>query len=162
MTTPITLEDLLATLQAIGMGWEQRAREAASQTEKLRLQSVHEAYYHRGLSDGLKIALQELQTALNPSSADEQPQPVPEQTYVIVDRDTTLAVLKRAGLLIADLQEHSDHTFSAFFAPLQVTPFDDRINRLSSAADVEILDYGKLPNSSKTYLDFGFKSQPER
>jgi hypothetical protein len=154
-----TREELIAALGMLYEKWDTRARESLAYAEKLRSADTHHAHYYQGISQGYQAALEDLRALLyGPGEAD--PAIGPEQ-YIPLDDDTVLAVLEHAGLAITDLHTHKDNTFSAVFAPLQVLSFEERIAKLTSVADVAILDYGRLPNSNKPYIDFAFRSPPE-
>jgi hypothetical protein len=153
----VTIEEIVAALQALEDKWDTRAAEAQSALQKLRVGDPNRSYY-RGVAEGYKAALKDLRTLLHePAEAAENP----GESYIAVDRDQALKVLERAGLSIIDLHAHKDNTFSAVFAPLQVLTFEERIAKLTGAADVVILDQGRLPNSNKAYIDFAFRSPPE-
>jgi hypothetical protein len=153
--------ELTAALRELDEKWETRAKEAAAHAAKMRVGNTHHAYYYRGIADGYKAALADLRTMMG-ETTEASPEISPPETYINVSRETVLAVLGRAGLAVADLHGHSDFTFSAIFSPLQVLSFDDHIAKLTSAADIAVLDYGRLPNSSKAYVDFGFRSSPDQ
>src|SRR5262249_8661119 len=154
----LTPQDLFAALRALDERWEARASEALAYAQQLRLNDAHQANYYRGLSEGSKAALADLRALLQQPSPTESDVPA---DYVPINPHPVMAVLDRGGLSIPDLHAHKHNTFSAIFAPLQVLSFDERIARLTSAADIAILDYGRLPNSNKAYIDFAFKSPPE-
>jgi hypothetical protein len=154
-------DELAAALRELNEKWEIRAKEAAAHSVKMRVGNTHHAYYYRGIADGYKAALADLR-ALTGEPTEASPEISAPETYINVSRETVLALLGRAGLAVADLHSHADFTFSAIFSPLQVLSFDDHIAKLTSAADIAVLDYGRLPNSSKAYVDFGFRSLPDQ
>ena len=154
----VNIAEIIAVLQGLEAKWDARAIEASLAIEKLRVADPNRTYY-RGLADGLKIALKDLRALLN--------KPVEAIVagdsggiYAAVDRDRALAIMEQAGLSISNLHAHKDNTFSAVFPPLQVLSFDERIAKMKTVGDVVILDTGRLPNSSKTYIDFAFRSPP--
>jgi hypothetical protein len=153
----VTIEEIVAALQNLEVKWEQRMGEVQAAAQKLHGGDPNRAYY-RGVTEGYKAALTDLQALLHePAEAKGNP----GESYIAVDRDQAAKMLERAGLSIIDLHAHKDNTFSAVFAPLQVLTFDERIAKLTGAADVVILDQGRLPNSNKAYIDFAFRSPPE-
>ncbi len=152
----VTIAEIIAALQALEDKWEQRMSEVQAALQKLHGGDPNRAYY-RGVGEGYKGALTDLRALLHePIEAKISP----TESYIAVDRDQTLKMLERAGLSIIDLHAHKDNTFSAVFAPLQVLTFEERITKLTGAADVVILDQGRLPNSNKAYIDFAFRSLP--
>lgn len=153
----VTVEEIVAALQDLEAKWDSRMGEVLAAVQKLSVGDNNRAYY-RGLGEGYKAALKDLRALLYPSAEVEIS---PSESYIAVDRDRALAVLERAGLAITDLHAHKDNTFSAVFAPLQVLTFEERIVKLTGAADVVILDQGRLPNNNKAYIDFAFRSPPE-
>jgi hypothetical protein len=153
----VTIEEIIAALQNLEAKWEQRMGEVQAVVQKLHGGDPNRAYY-RGMGDGYKAVLKDLRLLLHePTEAEASP----AENYIAVERDRALKMLERAGLSIIDLHAHKDNTFSAVFAPLQVLTFDERIAKLTGAADVVILDQGRLPNSNKAYIDFAFRSPPE-
>jgi hypothetical protein len=153
----VTIEEIVAALQGLEDKWDTRAAEAQSALQKLRVGDPNRTYY-RGVAEGYKAALKDLRALLHEPAAAKVNS---GESYIAVDRDQAVKVLERAGLSVIDLHAHKDNTFSAVFAPLQVLTFEERIAKLSGAADVVILAQGRLPNSSKAYIDFAFRSPPE-
>jgi hypothetical protein len=153
----VTPQEIIAALGALEAKWDARAVEASLAVEKLRVGDPNRVYY-RGVAEGLKIALKDLRALLHEPA--EAPVVGDAETYAAVDRERALAIMEQAGLSISDLHAHKDNTFSAVFPPLQVLSFDERIAKLMAVAEVVILDTGRLPNSSKTYIDFAFRSPP--
>jgi hypothetical protein len=153
----VSIEEIVAALGDLEAKWDAKVIEANRAGEKLRVGDPNRTYY-RGVAEGLKIALKDLKALLHEpsevSAADDT------EVYAVVDRERALAILEQAGLSISDLHAHKDNTFSAVFPPLQVLSFDERIAKLMAVADVMILDTGRLPNSSKTYIDFAFRTPP--
>ncbi|MBZ0289647.1 MAG: hypothetical protein K8I30_18640 [Anaerolineae bacterium] len=153
----VTVEEIAAALEALEMKWEGRIAEAQTVIQKLRIGDPNHSYY-RGMIEGYKAALKDLRALLHEPA--EAPSAENVESYALVDRDRMLALLERAGLSINELHAHKDNTFSAVFPPLQVLSFQERIAKLEIVGDVVILDTGRLPNSSKTYIDFAFKTPP--
>jgi hypothetical protein len=154
----VSIEEIIAVLGALEAKWDAKVIEANLAVEKLRVADPNRTYY-RGVAEGLKIALKDLRALLH------EPIEVSVggdagEVYAAVDRDRALAIMEQAGLSISDLHAHKDNTFSAVFPPLQVLSFEERIAKLMAVAEVAILDTGRLPNSSKTYIDFAFRSPP--
>jgi hypothetical protein len=154
-----TADQLIAVLQALDEKWSNRIKEADEQARRLRVGDTHRSFYFRGIADGYRLALNDLRELLVTPSV--EPVVTPDLTFVPVSREAALAVIERTGLSVLDLQTHKDHTFTAVFPTLQVMPFDERIQRLNAAAPLIVLDYGRLSNSSKTFIDFGFQTPPE-
>jgi hypothetical protein len=153
----VSVEEIIAALQGLEAKWDARAIEASLAVEKLRVGDPNRVYY-RGVAEGYKAALKDLRALLHePAEASVSGA---GEVYAMVDREGALAILERAGLSISDLHAHKDNTFSAVFPPLQVLSVEERIAKLKAIADVAILDTGRLPNSSKTYIDFAFRSPP--
>jgi hypothetical protein len=154
----VNIAEIITALGALEAKWDARAIEASLAVEKLRVGDPNRVYY-RGVAEGLKIALKDLRALLH-EPAEATVAGDAGEIYAAVDRDRTLAILEQAGLSISDLHAHKDNTFSAVFPPLQVLSFDERIAKMKTVGDVIILDTGRLPNSSKTYIDFAFRSPP--
>jgi hypothetical protein len=154
----VSIEEIIAALQGLEAKWDARAIEASLAVEKLRAGDPNRTYY-RGVAEGLKIALKDLR-ALVHEPAEASAAVESGEIYAVVDRERALALMEQAGLSISDLHAHKDNTFSAVFPPLQVLSFDERIAKLKTTGDVVILDTGRLPNSSKIYIDFAFRSPP--
>jgi hypothetical protein len=154
----VTIEEIVAALEALEAKWEGRMAEAQKVIQKLRIGDPNHSYY-RGMIEGYKAALKDLRALLHEPDETQQPAEIAE-TYAAVDRDRMLALLERAGLSISELHAHKDNTFSAVFPPLQVLSVEERIAKLETVGAVVILDTGRLPNSSKTYIDFAFRTPP--
>jgi NAD-specific glutamate dehydrogenase len=151
---------LLEALQELVNKWDTRIGEAANHAAKLRVGSPNQAYYYRGVSDGYKAALGDLWALLEAELAAKGDDTKPLESYVAVSQGAALNVLNRAGLPVQELHAHADHTFSAIFSALQALSFEELIGRLSEAGDIIVLDYGRLPNGNKPYVDFAFQSLP--
>lgn len=161
-TEPLSLEALMAALHDWHDRWSSRIQEATTQSQQVSVQSVHQSYYYRGIAEGLKLALRDLQTVLPSSSlAQDIDAPIQGEPFAPVDQETVTTVLKAAGLSVAELQAHSDNSFSAVFSALQLIPLEERITKLSAVADIVVLDQGRLPNSNKSYIDFAFRNAPQ-
>lgn len=151
---------LFKSLRELAARWDAAIREAEATARDRRFTNSPDAFRYTGVAEGLRAALQDVQALLNPVSDEVQSVDAPVE-YALVDESTALATLKRAGLMIAELITHKDHTFSAVFSPFIVTTFEERIAKLSSLGDVVILDYGRLPNNNRSYIDFAFRSPPQ-
>ncbi len=150
-------EALKAALEALEAQWANRAKEATQYAEQNRGRNLERAQYYRGVVDGLRIAIQDLQDMLNPPSAKVgNSESAPVETYIAVDLERARAALEQAGLGTAEVHAHKDNTFTASFTALQALSLEERIAQLE-AAGADVLDTGRLPNSNKTYIDFGFK-----
>lgn len=156
-----SLDELMAALSEWQNRWARRVQEAITQSQQVSVQSVHQSYYYRGIAEGLRLALRDLEAVL-PSSSAQQELDVATQpeVFAAVDEETAIAHLKGAGLSVAELQAHTDNSFSAIFSPLQLMPLEERVSKLSALANIVVLDQGSLPNSNKSYIDFAFRSAP--
>jgi hypothetical protein len=151
---------LLKSLREIIARWDAAIREAEATARDRRFTNSPDAYRYTGVAEGLRSALNDIQALLLPASGEAEPVDATVE-YALVDEALALATLKRAGLMIAELIVHKDRTYSAIFSPFIITSFEDRIAKLASVADVVILDYGRLPNNNKSYIDFAFRSPPQ-
>ncbi len=145
---------LKAALKALETQWAGRMKEAGQFAEQNRGRNLERAQYYRGVADGLRIAIQDLQDTLNPPA--EKPAPAPSENYAAVGMEQAKSALEQAGLGAAELVAHKDNTFTASFTALQALTLETRIAQLE-AAGATVLDTGRLPNSNKTYIDFGFR-----
>lgn len=147
-------ETLRAALRALEAKWLAQSQEADLQGKRLSVGNMQQAFYQRGIAEGLRLALADVQKLIgNDEQAAEQ---TSEATYAFVTREAALALLGQAGIHITELHQHEDHTFSAILPPLQVFSFEERLDKLRATADIIILAVGKLPNSNKSYVDFAF------
>ena len=121
---------------------------------------MQQAFYQRGIAEGLRIALADVQQLLVTGQSIAPTETTSEVSYVVVSREIAASVLAQAGLTVGELHEHHDHTFSAILPPLQALSFEGRIDKLNAIADVVILAQGRLPNSNKAYIDFAFSKHP--
>lgn len=155
------LDALMATLEDWKSRWAQRVQEATRQSQQISVQSVHQSYYYRGIAEGLKLALRDLETLFPTSESTHNPNPhlIPE-VFAEVDHATAMVLLQQVGLSVTELQQHNDHSFSAIFSSIQLNSLDDRAAKLRQSTDVVVLAQGRLPNSSKSYIDFAFRSVP--
>lgn len=153
-------EVLMAALEDWKSRWVQRVQEATRQSQQISVQSVHQAYYYRGVAEGLKLALRDLETIMPAEVVENSSEKIHSDPFAEVDYQTTMVLLQHIGLNVAELQQHNDHSFSAIFSSIQLNSLDDRAAKLSQSADVVVLAQGRLPNSSKTYIDFAFRSAP--
>ena len=154
------VDDLETVLQQLMEKWGTRAHESAAHAAKMRVGNTHHAYYYRGLADGYRAALADLRALFVEVAEDVPVSTKPPDTYAAMTREAVMSALEQAGLAISDLHAHTDSTFSVILSPLQVLSFDDRIAKLTAIGDVAILDYGMMPDSSKAYIDFAFRSPP--
>ncbi|HUN09011.1 MAG TPA: hypothetical protein PLQ56_20565 [Aggregatilineales bacterium] len=154
--TDAALEAQLRRLMDV---WAERAAEARRKVEQLRYNDPNQAYRQRGMSEAYLAVIGDIESLL---VAPEQPtQPaLPVLPFVAVKVEVAIAALQRVGLLVAELHPHHDSSFTLVFSPLQNSPFEDRIARLEKVAQVQVLDYGRLPGSNRTYVDFGFLTPP--
>jgi hypothetical protein len=158
----LSLDELIVALVDWQNRWASRIQEATTQSQQVSVQSVHQSYYYRGVAEGLKVALRDLQTVLPASNETQNVEAAPQvEPFAPVDQETAAAVLKSAGLSVAELQRHSDNSFSAIFSALQLTRLEERITKLSAVADIVVLAQGRLPNSNKSYIDFAFRNTPQ-
>lgn len=157
MSEEQVLAALKTALKLLEEQWANRAKEATQYAEQNRGRNLERAQYYRGVADGLKIAIKDLQDALNPpSSKPDNAETAPMELYAAVGVERARAVLEQIGLGTAELHAHKDHTFTASFNALQALTLEARIAQLE-AAGATVLDTGRLPNSTKTYIDFGFQ-----
>jgi hypothetical protein len=155
----MTGTDLDAHLRRLMDVWAERAAEARRKVEQLRSTDPSQAYKQRGMSDAYQAVIADVEALLVSPEQPTQPA-LPVLPFVPVKVEVAVAALQRAGLLVAELHPHSDHSFTLVFSPLQSSPFEDRIARLERVAQVQVLDYGRLPGSNRSYLDFGFLTPP--
>ncbi len=153
-----TLRTLLRELQA---KWLAQSQEADLQGKRLSVGSMQQAFYQRGIAEGLRLALADVQK-LSAKNAENATIAVTDESYVFVTSEAALALLGEAGIHITELHQHEDHTFSAILPPLQVFSFEERLDKLRATADIIILATGKLPNSNKSYVDFAFTTAYSR
>lgn len=149
-------EDLLAALRELSDIWLEKSQEADKQGRQLGVGNIQQALYQRGIAEGLRLALADIQGLI----ANEEPavKQTPQASYAYVKREAALALLGQAGIHITELHQHEDNTFSAMLPPLQVFSFEERLEKLRLSADIVILATGKLPNTNKAYVDFAFNS----
>lgn len=158
----LSLDELMAALVDWQNRWASQIQEATVQSKQVSVQSVHQSYYYRGIAEGLKLALRDLEAVLPPPIAGEHQDTLAQaEPFAPVDQETAMAVLKHAGLSVAELQPHNDNSFSAIFSALQLTRLEERITKLSAVADIVVLAQGRLPNSNKSYIDFAFRNAPQ-
>jgi hypothetical protein len=149
-------DTLLTALQALSDRWLAQSQDAIQQGQRLSVGNMQQAFYQRGIAEGLRIALTDIQQLL--ANGQEEPVQTPEATYAFVSREAALALLGQAGIHVNELHQHEDHTFSAILPPLQVFSFEERFDKLRTHADIVILATGKLPSTNKAYVDFAFTS----
>lgn len=157
MSEPNTsIENLQAALRELHAQWLAQSQEADIQGRRLSVGNMQQAFYQRGIAEGLRLALKDIQPLFEShEQAAEQPQ---EAAYAYVTREAALKLLGQVGLHITELHQHEDHTFSAILQPLQALTFEERLEKLQAYADIVILATGKLPTSNKAYVDFAFNS----
>ncbi|MBL8163837.1 MAG: hypothetical protein JNJ61_17755 [Anaerolineae bacterium] len=143
-------------LRALQSRWQTRATEAARQAEKHGVGGTHRANYYKGIADGLKVALQDLSALLDTPTAAASPA-VPAETYLPVSPETAQAALEKVGISGAELHPHKDHTFSAILSAFQSIKLSERAEQLEQVAGLVVLEYGRLPDSNKAFIDFAFK-----
>ncbi len=148
-------DDLTKALRALTTKWTNQAQEADQKGRQMGVGNVQQALYQRGIAEGLRLALADIETLLK--TDDQPPTKIAEGSFSIVTREEALMLLGQIGLHITELHQHNDHTFSAILAPLQVLTFEERVHKLNGIADVIILAKGRLPNSTKAYIDFAFR-----
>ncbi len=143
-------------LRELSAKWLANSQEAEQRGRQLSVANIQQALYQRGLAEGLRLAIADIQQLLgNGEPATEQPL---EVSYAYVTREDALALLKQVGIHISELHQHEDNTFSAMLPPLQVFSFEERLVKLRASADIVILAKGKLPNTNKAYVDFAFNT----
>jgi len=147
-------EKLRVAMRELHAQWLALSQEADVQGRRLSVGNIQQAFYQRGLAEGLRLALADVQKLL--INGEEVIEPTSEATYEFVTREAALALLGQAGIHITELHQHEDHTFSAILPPLQVFSFEERLDKLRANADIVILATGKLPNTNKSYVDFAF------
>ena len=147
---------LLAALRELSARWLAQSQAASQQGQRLSAGNMQQAFYQRGIAEGLRLAIADMQQLI-----DNGELPVEhslEAPYTYVTREAALALLGQAGLHITELHQHEDHTFSVILQPLQALTFEERLEKLRAHADILILATGKLPNTNKAYVDFAFAS----
>lgn len=143
-------------LRQLSEKWLAKSQEADKQGRQLGAGNIQQALYQRGIAEGLRIALADVQQLLSREKpVIELPS---EASYAYVTREAALALLGQAGIHITELHQHEDNTFSAMLPPLQVFSFEERLDKLQKIADIVILAKGKLPNTNKAYVDFAFNT----
>ena len=147
---------LLAALRDLSDRWLAQSQEAIQQGQRLSVGNMQQAFYQRGIAEGLRIALTDIKQLL--ANGQEERVQTPEATYEFVSREAALALLGQAGIHVTELHRHEDHAFSAILPPLQVFSFEERLDKLRTHADIIILATGKLPSTNKAYVDFAFTS----
>ncbi len=150
-------QNISAALDKLSAGWLAQAQKAEQQGRQLSVGNIQQAFYQRGIAEGLRVAVTDLKILLeHPGSetVNEVNEPI---EFKQVSREAALALLIRAGLKTNELHIHSDHSFSAILPPLQAISFEDHLDKLTELADVIILAQGRLPNSSKAYIGFAFR-----
>lgn len=148
--------DLLDALRDLQARWQTRIAEAAREADKHRAGGTHRANYYKGIADGLRLALGDLNALLAVPAEMPPPSDTPD-TYRPVALEVAQAALGRAGLSAVELHPHKDHTFSAILSAFQSIRLSERVEQLEQEAGLIVLDYGRLPASNKAFIDFAFK-----
>jgi len=148
--------NLLAALRELSEKWLAKSQEADKQGRQNGVRNIQQALYQRGIAEGLRLAVADIEALL--ASDTPKPEPMPQASYAYVKREAALALLGQVGIHITELHQHEDNTFSAMLPPLQVFSFEERLDKLRLSADIVILAKGKLPNTNKAYVDFAFNS----
>ena len=151
-----SIQELQATLRELHAQWLAQSQEADIQGRRLSVGNMQQAFYQRGIAEGLRIALKDLQPLFE--NTEEAMEQSTENSYAYVTREAALKLLGQVGLHISELHQHEDHTFSAILSPLQALTFEERLEKLRAYADIAILATGKLPTSNKSYVDFAFNA----
>lgn len=151
-------EALWRALKEMSAQWLAKSQDAERQGRQVSVGNIQQALYQRGIAEGLRMALADLQWLFD--HGNQTPENPVVEVYPYVTREAALALLGQAGIHISELHQHEDHTFSAILPPLQVFAFEERLDRLRASADIVILAKGKLPNSTKAYVDFAFRTLP--
>jgi hypothetical protein len=155
-----TNEALRTALRELHAQWQAQSHEADIQGRRLSVGNMQQAFYQRGIAEGLRLALADIQQLLAVGETSAPTETSFEINYAVVSREIAAGILAQAGMTVGELHEHSDHSFSAILPPLQALSFEGRIDKLNSIADVVILAQGRLPNSNKAYIDFAFSKHP--
>lgn len=147
-------------LRELAADWAKQAEKAEQQGRQLSVGNIQQAYYHRGISEGLRRAQASLIKLLDvPDQADTNTETI--EAFAAVNRETVLRVITEAGFKIHDLHSHSDYSYSLILSPLQALTYADSLQVLAAMPDIIILAHGRLPNSNKAYIDFAFRSLPQ-
>jgi hypothetical protein len=144
-------------LRALQSRWQTRMTEAAREADKHGVGGTHHANYYKGIADGLKVALQDLSALLETPAETAPALTMPADVYAQVSLDTARAALEGAGISGAELHPHKDHTFSAILSAFQAIKLSERVEQLEQVAGLVVLEYGRLPDSNKAFIDFAFK-----
>lgn len=150
-------EAILAALESLLDDWQGRVRDAQDKGRNLTTIGALRSEYYRGIADTYDTVLEEIRALLDGESEEST---AAIETYATVSADVAQTVLKLAGLSAAELHAHKDDTFSIIFLPLQFRSVQEVEGRLLEVADVIILDHGRLPNTSKSFVDFAFRTPP--
>jgi hypothetical protein len=150
------IKELQAALRELHAQWLGQSQEADIQGRRLSVGNMQQAFYQRGIAEGLRLALKDIQPLFD--DQEQVTEPPLETAYAYVTREAALKLLGQVGLHITELHQHEDHTFSAILQPLQALSFEERLDKLRAYADIVILATGKLPTSNKAYVDFAFNT----
>lgn len=151
--------DLNAALRQLAAEWKALAQKADQQGRQLSVSNIQQAFYKRGLAEGLKRAQVAVQKLLDTKVETPTTQTEPEE-FVPRHREAVLSLLMRSGLKIHQLHMHNDNSYSLILPTLQSMVYDEEMAQLAAAPNVIILAHGKLPNSTKAYIDFAFRKPP--
>lgn len=155
MSETANLDKLVKSLRELSRRWESLAHEQRQQAEAIRFGSSQHAYQMQGMAEGLQRAADDLNLLLEGRPAFAQ---AAEEGFVAVSHESAMTRLQAAGLSISELHAHPDHTFSAIFSALQGARLQESVAALQEQADIEVLASGRLSNSNRSYIDFGFRS----
>lgn len=150
-------DELREALRQLTAEWAQQSQKADQQGRQIGLGNIQQANYQRGLAEGLRRAKNALQKLLDaPQVIEPAQQPEPEE-FVSREREAVLALLIRSGLKIHELHTHNDNSYSLIMPTLQSVSYDEELAQLAASPNVVILAHGKLPNSTRAYIDFAFR-----
>ncbi len=153
-------DNLLQALLALSDEWDEQAREAVRQGQQLRVGDAQKAAYQRGVARAFEVAAQTLRGLLraDDSTAEDGDQP---QSFAPVSKAQVKRLLDMSGMRVTQLYAHNDNTFSAVFPRAVTISTDDRLNKLRAlSAEIIILEWGVLPESSDPYVEFAFSAPP--
>ncbi len=150
-------DELRDALGKLSTEWTAQSQKADQQGRQIGLGNIQQANYQRGLAEGLRRASMGLQKLLDvPKVTAPIQKPEPED-FANRNREAVLAVIIRSGLKIQELHKHSDNSYSLMLPLLQSVAYDEELARLAAMPNVVILAHGKLPNSTRAYIDFAFR-----
>jgi hypothetical protein len=165
-TAPELNLDIAAALEGLAAKWQQQAQEANAAGGRIRMGNPGQAQIYRSMAESLTSAADELRALLAQTTSGQveitDGSSEPEELFVAVSRHKLEKVLERAGLRFTNIYEDKGHVFSVIFPKMPPMQMNLRIERLTSAANgnIIILDNGRLNDSQEPYIDFGFTVQP--